>query len=238
MIETFAALLFAHAMADFVLQSAWMVAHKRRPLAMLAHIGVVGACALAALGTAAPVLLGLMALHLAIDAAKTLSGLRGLGPFLADQAAHLISLGAIAALCPTLWQGGLWSSLPPALPALMALAAGMILAVRAGGFAVGFLMEPWAAASPQGLPNGGRMIGALERGLIFLLVLTGQAGGIGFLIAAKSVLRFGAISDDRSVSEYVIIGTLASFGWAIAVAVLTQALMAHLPPLGIPDLSS
>jgi hypothetical protein len=118
----------------------------------------------------------------------------------------------------------------------MALAAGAILATRAGGFAVGLLMEPWAASAPAGLPGGGRTIGNIERGLIFLLILTGQAQSIGFLIAAKSVLRFGSISNEKEVSEYVIIGTLASFTWAIAASVATLLLLAHLPALGIPDL--
>ena len=73
--------------------------------------------------------------------------------------------------------------------------------------------------------------------MIFILILTGQAQGIGFLIAAKSVLRFGAVKQEARLSEYVIIGTLASFGWAIVAASATIALMNTLPPLGIPDLS-
>ena len=49
----------------------------------------------------------------------------------------------------------------------------------------------------------------------------------------KSILRFGTVKDDRRVSEYVIIGTLASFGWAILWASATAALLDLLPPLGI-----
>ena len=52
-------------------------------------------------------------------------------------------------------------------------------------------------------------------GLIFAFLLIGQPEGVGLLIAAKSILRFGAVKDDRAMSEYVIIGTLASFGWAM-----------------------
>ena len=69
------------------------------------------------------------------------------------------------------------------------------------------------------------------------LILTGQAAGIGFLIAAKSVLRFSDTKDDRKISEYVIIGTLASVAWAIFAAGLTQIQLNGLPPLGIPDLT-
>ena len=81
------------------------------------------------------------------------------------------------------------------------------------------------------------MIGLLERGLIFALVLLGQPEGVGLLIAAKSILRFGAVKDDRALSEYVIIGTLASFGWALVAAYATVAALTALPPLGILPVS-
>lgn len=236
MIETFTALLCAHALADFVFQSGWMVANKRKPIAMLAHVAVVLVTAALTLGSLHPALLGLAAAHLLIDIAKTFSGKRGLGAFLVDQAAHLGSLLGLAFLVPGLWATGAWAHATD-LPAGMLLLSGFILTTRAGGFAIGLLMDPWAADAPGGLPGGGRTIGILERGLIFLLVLTGQAEGIGLLIAAKSVLRFGAVKDDLKVSEYVIIGTLASFAWAIAVAFATIALLAKLAPLGIPDLT-
>lgn len=146
-----------------------------------------------------------------------------------------VTVGALAYLSPNLWQTGLWSA-HPLLPALMAVTAGEVLATPAGGFAIGLLMAPSAAHAPAGLPGGGRTIGHLERSMIFLLILTGQAQSIGFLIAAKSVLRFGSISTEKEVSEYVIIGTLASFSWAIAAAIGTTARFIHLPTLGIPDL--
>jgi hypothetical protein len=89
----------------------------------------------------------------------------------------------------------------------------------------------------ESLPDAGQAIGLMERGLIFTLVLVGQPEGVGLLIAAKSILRFGAVKDDRALSEYVIIGTLASFGWALVAAYATLALLSALPPLGIPTVS-
>ena len=91
----------------------------------------------------------------------------------------------------------------------------------------------------DGMPGGGKMIGLLERGLIYILVLAGLPIGIGFLVAAKSVLRFetakeGDLAENRKRSEYVIIGTLASFGWAILVSLAILFLLAQLPDLGIP----
>jgi hypothetical protein len=234
MIETFAALLLAHAAADFLLQTDRMVAQKRRPLWFLLHIAIVWATAALATGSLHPALLALAAAHAAIDAAKLASRREDATAFLLDQAAHAATLLATAALFPGLFPSGLWGQAAN-LPALYALAAGAILAIRAGGFAIGLLMAPWAAEiTLDGLTNGGRAIGQLERGLIFLMILGGLPEGIGFLIAAKSVLRFGTVREEAKLSEYVIIGTLASFGWAMITAWATLALMASLPPLGFP----
>ena len=58
-------------------------------------------------------------------------------------------------------------------------------------------------------------------------MVSGQAIGVGFLIAAKSLLRFGDISNSRrrEIVEYVIIGTFASFGWSLLVATLIAEIL-------------
>jgi hypothetical protein len=239
MIEGFTALLFAHVLADFVLQSAAMAEGKRRPPMLGAHGALVFLTAVAATGSLHPALAALALAHMAIDLLKALSGRRGVTSFLVDQAAHLACLVATVWWVPDLWTGGLWSGLAPAtLPAAMAILSGALLATRAGGFAIGALMQPWAAViTLDGLPAGGRAIGLLERGLIFLMVLARMPEGIGFLIAAKSVLRFGTVKEEAKLSEYVIIGTLASFAWALIAALATLALLGQLEPLGIPLLA-
>lgn len=234
MIATFALLLVAHTIADFVLQPQWMAERKSEPPILLLHSLIVLITAQAALGQFASLpLIGLAAAHLAIDAVKTHLLPRTLASFLSDQAAHLATLTALSLLWPDLaatglWAGQLW------WPGLAALIAGAIITTRAGGFAVGFLMQRFTDAElPPGLTDGGRIIGLLERGMILVLVLAGQPGGIGFLIAAKSILRFETTARDQKASEYVIIGTLASFGWAMVAAYATVALANALPPLGI-----
>jgi hypothetical protein len=158
--------------------------------------------------------------------------------FLADQGAHLGTLIIVAGLVPVLWDAGVWAGVVPLwVPALGVLVAGAVLATRAGGFVLGLLMGRFGEVGLDGLPGGGRLIGSLERGIIFLLILAGEPGGIGFLIAAKSVLRFGAVREEARLSEYVIIGTLASFAWAMGAALGTVMMLSALPPLGIPDLS-
>lgn len=234
MIETFVALLLAHVLADFVFQTRWIAENKRRLPVLLLHGAIVVASAQAALGRVdAWEILALAAVHTATDGVKSRFGNGKLAGFLADQGAHIAALIGLAFLRPDLWSGGHWSAIDW-LPRLMMLISGAILATRVGGFAIGFLMKSWEEVElPSGLTNGGKLIGLLERGLIFLLVLVGQPAGIGFLIAAKSVLRFETTSKDQRAGEYVIIGTLASFGWALVMAYATVWLLSALPPLEI-----
>lgn len=237
MIETFAALLLAHVLADFAFQNNWMARNKQHPKALAAHGAVVLTTAILATGALDWGLLWLAAIHVAVDAVKARMKPR-LAAFLIDQAVHLATIAALAVWRPDLWSTGLWGDLTP-LPALMLALAGAIIATRAGGFAIGLMMAPFAANLPdkiteESLPGAGRVIGHLERGLIFALVLLGQPEGVGLLIAAKSILRFGAVRDDRALSEYVIIGTLASFAWALLAAYATISGLSLLPPLGIP----
>lgn len=64
------------------------------------------------------------------------------------------------------------------------------------------------------LPNGGKVIGNLERILTLTFILIGQFQAVGFLIAAKSILRYK--DTDTLKTEYVLIGTMLSFGIALA----------------------
>jgi len=234
MIATFTALLFAHLLADFVFQTDWINANKHRPHVMLLHGAIVLVTAQAALGRVdAPEILALAIAHMVIDALKIRGDFRGIAGFITDQGAHIATVLAVTVLAPDLWAGGLWAPWPKALP-LMALLAGLITTLFAGQYAVGLLMRPHTVRiRNNGLRDGGRLIGLLERGLIFVLVLAGQPIGVGFLITAKSILRYGTATRDQRTAEYVIIGTLASFGWAISVAFATALLLAHLPDLEI-----
>ncbi len=232
MVQSFAALLLAHVLADFVFQTAGMVKAKRHPGVFLWHITIVFSLSAAALGGAWPAVVAATVAHLGIDAAKTYAlpaPMRGTATaFSADQAAHLASIGAVVLYWPDAAQTGLWAAWWPGLIQPALILSGFVVAVLAGGHVVALFMAPYAQRfqdfRAQGLPNAGKVIGQLERGLIFLLVLIGQPTGIGFLIAAKSLLRFEATKEQKA-SEYVIIGTLTSFGWALAVSSATMALI-------------
>jgi hypothetical protein len=240
MLETAVALLLAHAAADFVLQSDRMVREKRRVPMQLAHAAIVAATAWAALGlplAAWPVLV-ITITHLVADWVKARFGGVGFRAFALDQAAHLSVIAAVAVAWPGTYAAGLWPEaarvVPPltGLPVAFAFAAGLIGAVLAGGHAVGALMRglklPPDPADDPSLPQGGRLIGQLERLIILVLVLAGEIVGIGLLIAAKSILRFGEAQRSRQTAEYVIVGTLASFAWALVIAIPTAAAIAAL----------
>ena len=69
--------------------------------------------------------------------------------------------------------------------------------------------------------DASRVIGSMERVLIILFVWLGQYGAIGFLIAAKSVMRFPEMGNGNN-AEYYLVGSLLSFGLAI---LLTTSIM-------------
>lgn len=73
--------------------------------------------------------------------------------------------------------------------------------------------------------RSGELIGWLERGLMLVFVVMGQYEAIGFLIAGKSILRFGETSKDGEKSEYVLTGTLLSLTIALGFGLLVNSLV-------------
>ncbi len=72
----------------------------------------------------------------------------------------------------------------------------------------------------NGIEDAGKYIGMLERLFIFIFVITSFWEGVGFLLAAKSIFRFGDLKENKEIklTEYILIGTLISFGIAIFIA--------------------
>ena len=67
--------------------------------------------------------------------------------------------------------------------------------------------------SCENIKNAGALIGNLERILTIIFVIIGRYEAIGFIIAAKSILRFK--DTDTAKTEYVLAGTFLSFGIAL-----------------------
>lgn len=96
---------------------------------------------------------------------------------------------------------------------------------------IGKLLERFtdkdALADQEGLKQAGRLIGYLERWLILTFILTAQYSGIGFLLAAKSIFRFGDLSQahQRQLTEYMLLGTLLSFFFAIMLGLVARSVL-------------
>ncbi|WP_405397390.1 DUF3307 domain-containing protein [Maribacter sp. Asnod2-G09] len=74
----------------------------------------------------------------------------------------------------------------------------------------------------KSLPNAGKYIGMIERLFVLIFIVIGRWEVIGLLIAAKSVFRFNDLKErnNRKLTEYILIGTLVSFGLAILAGLL------------------
>jgi hypothetical protein len=170
--------------------------------------------------------------HALIDVLKVRLGKGGQTAFLLDQATHLAVVAVLAWHAEWFGESSFWTARwgHPWWAALVFVST-FVLSVRVGGMLVGYWVQPYldeiqrAASTEQvhfrptrGLTNGGRVIGQWERALIFVFVGLGQPASIGFLVAAKSIFRFGELKDreNRMEAEYITIGTLMSFGWALA----------------------
>lgn len=67
--------------------------------------------------------------------------------------------------------------------------------------------------------KSGSLIGVFERWIILLFMLVNQYLTIGYLITAKSILRFGEGERNERI-EYILAGTLVSFAIAIVCGLL------------------
>jgi len=77
----------------------------------------------------------------------------------------------------------------------------------------------------ESLEKAGRIIGVLERCLTFVLILFGQYQAVGFIIAAKSILRFRDGEKAEAKTEYLLIGSLMSFGIAILLGIFCKEII-------------
>lgn len=227
-------LLLAHFLGDFVFQPLTWVkekeAKKIRALKLYLHLVLHGILVLVLLwdvsytGVATSVMLA----HGLIDLLKLYAQKKHQRPFwfIIDQVLHLLSLGAIWYLFfkPQL-------VFPETdLNLVWIFAVALLFLTVVSGIVIQVLMSHWSydfeKEDKASLKEAGKYIGILERLFVFTFVVTGHWEGIGFLLAAKSVFRFGDLrkSEDRRLTEYVMIGTLLSFGLAVATGLLINGL--------------
>jgi len=95
------------------------------------------------------------------------------------------------------------------------------------GIAIGKATEKWqklANMNAGGLDKAGIWIGRCERVLVLTFIIINQYTALGFLMAAKSILRY-ADKDEmtQKKTEYVLVGTLMSFASAAIIGVIIAA---------------
>ena len=148
--------------------------------------------------------------------------------FVVDQLLHLLVIGGIWLSVTNQWQNLAFIRIPDKWW-LIALA--YLLVTKPMGIFIGKIVKRWydqillsaqtgtgtVTSGIGGLPNAGSWIGIIERVLTLSFILAGSYEAIGFLLAAKSILRIGDLKDDKEhkKTEYILIGTLLSFGLTI-----------------------
>lgn len=228
-------LLLAHVLTDFVLQTNKMVKHKQKHKAkswyLYLHCFLAGFLSYLFLQqwTSFVVPLLIMVTHYFIDLWKLNKKKDNLKFFLLDQLFHLIII--------VLAYFYLTSSFTNILPAIaeffsstkhLAVLIGYIIVIFPVGFIIGRATERWRdeieteEKKKNSLQAAGRYIGIFERILILTFILSSNFSGIGFLIGAKSILRFGDSQGARKQTEYILIGTLMSFALCIVVGLLIR----------------
>ena len=221
-------LLLAHLLGDFVLQSDRAVksVRKRRFRSPdfyfhgLIHFLLIVVLTGFELKFVLPAL-ALTFVHLMIDATIKFgfeTEKNRIVCFIADQALHMLTLAAFVNIFHPFkiqWDV-IWST-----DAILAITA-LVAVTYVASVVMKILLTPFAKRIDirQGTQHAGKLIGMLERLFIFAFVVKGFWEGIGFLLAAKSIFRFGDLKESKDVklTEYILIGTLLSFGIGIAVA--------------------
>jgi hypothetical protein len=120
---------------------------------------------------------------------------------------------------------------------LLMVVGAMLLQFVTGNQLVRLVLSSVGAVKPEGQPQpsdklkGGRLLGPMERLLIFGLGLAGQLAAATAVVAAKSIIRFPEINAQKArengnigiddVTEYFLVGSFAS--WIIALGGLALA---------------
>lgn len=230
-------LLIAHIITDFFIQPDIWVADKQqnkwKSKFLYYHILLTGLVAWLLLWDwdLWYIALFIAITHLLIDLYKLICCTDNLVSYIFDQLYHLLILGIsaiyltdsieiISKSIDNLFSDTKW----------LAIISGYLAVTTPVGYMVGKATQKWRdelTASIQerdSLKNVGIWIGILERVLVVTFVLLSQFQAIGFLIAAKSILRFSDKSEDnpRKQTEYVLIGTLISFTIALFTGLLIK----------------
>ncbi|MFL0162999.1 DUF3307 domain-containing protein [Aquirufa salirivi] len=222
--------MLAHFIGDFVLQSNQWVKHKEEHLFkspyLYLHVCLHTMLMFMVVGfeyVYIPAIVFLSITHLIVDGIKLMKPIKNHRLlFFLDQSVHIILL---------YWVSQDWSThfeiQTYVTERNLLLVLAIILLTSVTSIVLKVVFSIWdkdlekISEKDSSLKDAGRYIGMLERLFVFAFILLDQWDAIGFLLAAKSVFRFGDLTKagDRKLTEYILIGTLLSFGIAMIIGV-------------------
>ena len=223
-------LILAHLTGDFFLQPLKWVKHKEnkklKSVWLYVHIAVhIGLMYILVWDLSyTPLILSIGLSHLVIDALKLQFQYKKTKRlfFFIDQFLHLISIVGLSVL---LYATDFNFTLQFDAPLLLLIICVAFLTTPTS-IIMKIIFSKWnitkLTKNNESLKDAGKYIGVLERLLVFIFILAGHWEAVGFLITAKSVFRFGDLtaSKERKLTEYILIGTLISFGIAVTVSLI------------------
>jgi hypothetical protein len=145
-------------------------------------------------------------------------------PFVVDQLLHI----ALIAVVAWWWsQHNGWSQFAWVNDGWLMMVMALLLCWKPANLLTKHILRYCQVKILQDQPEhttfkSGALIGTLERWLIVFFMFLQQYEAIGFLVAAKSILRFSETKESEK-SEYVLAGTLVSIAIAVACGILVLA---------------
>ncbi|MBC8416616.1 MAG: DUF3307 domain-containing protein [Candidatus Cloacimonetes bacterium] len=224
-------LLLAHVITDFVLQSKKMVENKATIITNLKHCVVLFVFSTIFLINVLDIQIILMLLiisvtHGIIDFLKVKLEKNNQNSkwmyFSIDQLLHLL----IIMLAIFIFKNNIWITYQVKIFSIIhavkwfKIATFFFIITFGGSYFVSLICKSFteefgemAKNVSNSLVNAGKYIGILERIIISASIIAGRYELIGFLIAAKSIIRHHE-TGNKAFTEYFLVGTFTSFIWA------------------------
>ncbi|MBK7629412.1 MAG: DUF3307 domain-containing protein [Ignavibacteriales bacterium] len=243
LIQILIPLLTAHFLADFILQTDEDVKKKQSPLVFGKHIVLVTLLSYFLVGDWSNYIIpsSILLTHSIIDLLKNAIKKDSLFIFSIDQTAHyLVILLLSFSIQNKLFQEAnnlFWfAAFGNTYIKVLMIVVAVIVITKFSSIIISYIIKPFQLKIFKGENNNkdeiktGRIIGYLERIIILVLFLAELPAVVGFLITAKSILRYAEIKNekDKVMVEYVLIGTLLSFTIGISIAFITSKILVYL----------
>lgn len=228
-------LLLAHIITDFILQPSTWVKNRQekkyKSIYLYIHGMIAGVLSylVVAKWSWIAIIPIITIVHTVIDLWKVYQKDKKELFFVLDQALHLISILIVWLLFSNQWNI-LFEKVVSYIdqPKAIGFILGYTIILWPSGILIKELTSCWRREIEKDLPqNGslnqaGKWIGYMERFLTLTLILLNQYSAIGFIFAAKSILRLNPSQQIQSkkYTEYILLGTLLSFTITFAVGMV------------------